>query len=522
MYLRENETIGSVLHEIAERFPTRTAVIDSEGRYTFAELEQHVNQLAGYLLGLGIKKADHIGIWAKDDAMTLTVFYALWRIGAVAVPLCTSFVKAELERCCEQADLSWIIAGTSHKGQSFSEFIGTPDSPVRMICIENARPGGFASPVSDSFVAQAASLVTPADPDTILFTSGTTGAGKPVVTTHYNRINTVHAQAETLQADEKDVFCSALPMYHCFSLTATILAAMSVGACVCFPADRHSQTILQAIADEKCTVFTAVPTLFSALLRRYAEQPYDLTSLKKGLIGGSTYSPDLFIQIEKTFSMTLLSSLGQTEATAGLTAASMDDPLELRAATIGTFFPLVEGSIRDTLSNEALGPGKEGEICIRGYNVMQGYYKLPEATAKVIDQDGWLHTGDLGKIDENGYITYTGRLKELIIRGGENIAPSELENILAADPRVRQVKVIGVPDAHYTEEVCACVVKNDDSLSADDVRSLVAAQAACFKIPRYVLFLEELPLTAVGKVDLRMLRKLAVDKLAEGSDSSAE
>ena len=301
-------------------------------------------------------------------------------------------------------------------------------------------------------------------------------------------------------------------MYHCFSLTATVLAAMSAGACVCFPADRRSQTILQTIEQERCTVLTAVPTLFSALLRRLETLEVDLSSLKKGMIGGSTYSEDFFNQISRTLDFTLLSSLGQTEATAGLTACSMDDPLPIRARTIGRFFPLVEGSIRNPRTNQALAPGQEGEICVRGYNVMEGYYKLPDATAKVIDADGWLHTGDLGSMDENGYVRYTGRLKELIIRGGENIAPSELEDILSTDSRILQAKVIGVPDRHYTEEICACIVK-EGNLTDDDVRTLIASRAADFKVPKYVLFLDNLPMTAVGKVDLRALRKQAAEIL---------
>lgn len=517
MILHENETIGSVLRAVSVRYPDQIAVIDPNGRFTYRDLDRYTDQTAKFLLSLGVKKGDHVGIWAKDDAMTMIVFYAIWRLGAVAVPLCTSFLKKELEYCCEAAELRFLVTGIAHKGQRFSSHIGVLNSPVQIISIENAEPVSFCSvdaPVPDALLRETEASVQPSDPDTILFTSGTTGAVKPVVTTHFSRVNTMYAQAEALRTTENDIFCSVLPMYHCFSLTATVLAAMSAGACICFPADRHSQTILETIEQERCTVLTAVPTLFSALLHRLVVQDYDLTSLEKGLIGGSTYSEAFFKKISRMFSFTLLSSLGQTEATAGLTAASLDDSLHVRATTIGRFFPLVEGSIRDKDTNEALKPGQEGEICVRGYNVMQGYYKLPDATAKVIDAEGWLHTGDLGRMDENGYVTYTGRLKELIIRGGENIAPSEIENILSADKRVRQVKVIGVPDRHYTEEICACIVR-DGELSEDAVRKLVADQAAYFKVPKYVLFLDELPMTAVGKVDLCQLRQVAAAALSD-------
>lgn len=509
MHLHENETIGSVLHAVAARYPDRTAVIDADRRLSYAELDRLVDQTAAYLLSLGIKKADHVGIWAKDDAVTLTSFYALWRIGAVPVPLCTSFVRAELEACCLAADVTSLFVGIGHKGQDFADTVGELEIPLKVYPIDAAM-GCISESVAP--VRDVEAQVIPSDPDTILFTSGTTGHAKPVLTTHYARVNTMYAQAETFRAVPEDIFCSVLPMYHCFSLTATVLAAMSAGACVCFPADRRSQTILQTIEQERCTVLTAVPTLFSALLRRLETLEVDLSSLKKGMIGGSTYSEDFFNQISRTLDFTLLSSLGQTEATAGLTACSMDDPLPIRARTIGRFFPLVEGSIRNPRTNQALVPGQEGEICVRGYNVMEGYYKLPDATAKVIDADGWLHTGDLGSMDENGYVRYTGRLKELIIRGGENIAPSELEDILSTDSRILQAKVIGVPDLHYTEEICACIVK-EGNLTDDDVRTLIASRAADFKVPKYVLFLDALPMTAVGKVDLRALRKQAAEIL---------
>ena len=509
MHLHENETIGSVLHAVAARYPERTAVIDANRRLSYAELDRLVDQTAATMLSLGIQKASHVGIWAKDDADTLTVLYALWRIGAVPVPLCTSFLRTELETCCLAADVSCLFVGTGHKGQDFAQDIGPLQIPVTVYPIDAAT--GCVSGSADA-VAVAEALVVPSDPDTILFTSGTTGHAKPVLTTHYARVNTMYAQAEIFRAVPEDVFCSVLPMYHCFSLTATVLAAMSAGACVCFPADRRSQTILQTIEQERCSVLTAVPTLFSALLRRLETLDVDLRSLKKGMIGGSTYSEEFFLQISHALGFTLLSSLGQTEATAGLTGCTMEDSLSVRARTIGRFFPLVEGSIRDPRTNQPLGPGKEGEICVRGYNVMEGYYKLPEATAKVIDADGWLHTGDLGSLDENGYVRYTGRLKELIIRGGENIAPSELEDILSTDPRILQAKVIGIPDPHYTEEICACIVK-EGNLTEDDVRQMIAARAADFKVPKYVLFMDTLPMTAVGKVDLHALRKQAAEAL---------
>lgn len=498
-----NKTIGQVLGETAQRFPGRPALIGEGFRCSYRELDEYSECAADRLQTLGVGRGTHVGVWANDQPAAFLCFCAVWKLGAVLLPLCTGYGREEMLHCVQAADIDIIVADKGYLERLQSFALPVKLLPMRTLTENLSQPTG---PVRRPEVRCD-------DMDTILFTSGSTGRAKPVCTTHLARVNTMFAQAAALEADETDVFCVALPMYHCFSLTATALAGMAVGACLCFPPDRRGRSILRTIEKERCTVLTAVPTLFSVLLKRYREEPCDVSSLRTGMIGGSTYSPQMYQELCETFDFTLLPSLGQTEASAGITSCAIGDPPELRLTTVGRFFPTVEGCVRSIRTGEVLPPGEEGEICVRGVSVMLGYYHMPEATKQAIDEGGWLHTGDLGKLDAHGYLTYTGRKKELIIRGGENIAPGEIENILCEDPRVDVVKVIGVPDRHYTEEVCACIVKRED-ITESEVQELVRRRAAAFKVPRYVLFMDAMPLLPNGKIDGKALQKAARECLS--------
>jgi fatty-acyl-CoA synthase len=368
--------------------------------------------------------------------------------------------------------------------------------------------------LSKEILAAAKSQVCASDSDMILFTSGTSGSPKGVITTHYSRVNNVRAQALVLDATYTDKFLIVLPMFHCFSLSASILAAMAVGACVCFPENRRTKTILKTIEENKCTILTAVPTLFSAILARNDIKDYDLSTLRTGLIGGSTYPPSLFRKICNELGFELLPSLGQTEATAGITAGRFSDSMEVKSQTVGRFLEHIEGSIKD-MDGNLLSQGQQGEICIRGYNVMQGYYKRPDLTKMVIDNDGWLHTGDIGYIDDQLNIHLTGRIKDMIIRGGENIAPSEIEDVIADLPGIRQVKVVGVPDDHYIEEICACIVCTDDSkVTPDEIRQYLKGFLAYYKIPKHIVFIDSLPMNQNNKVDINKCKDKALQILS--------
>lgn len=504
------KTIGGVLEEVAVRFPDRDALVECEHRICYRQLNEKTDLIAKGLLSIGISKGSYVGILSVDSIEALLLMYGIWKIGGIAMPLSTCYTAGEMMRAADDGELQYMYVENSRYKEVSEWFYNSKVIVANLGELDRLCQCG--KNIDDETLQKAKKRVSCDDADTILFTSGTTGTSKPALTTHYSRVNTMILQAEALDADENDRFCSALPIFHCFALTANILAAMSVGACLCIVNNHHTDTILGTIQRERCTVLTAVPTLFSALLRKLETAQYDISSLRTGMIGGSTYSPEFFCKICEVFDFILLPSLGQTEATAGITSGKLDDTLMMRAKTIGQLFPHVEGCIRDKKTNLKLHDGEVGEICIRGFNVMQGYYKQPQATAQVIDNEGWLHTGDLGKI-EDGYLYYCGRIKDLIIRGGENISPREIEEILIANDHILDAKVVGVPDCHYIEEICACVV-TDGTINEDEIRSCVAERATYLKVPRYVMIMDSFPTTATGKVDARTIKVLAAEYAA--------
>ena len=518
-------TLGAFLHRQAGRYGSREALVQGETRMDYAGLLEASGLTAQKLLTAGVRKGRHVALLMNDGPRQVELLFALWRIGAVPVPLCTSLTLPELEKNLRLADAEMLLIDDECRGVSFPALCRELTAVAREQIL-TVGPLGAAeyaalsalTPAAEEALETAEGAVTPEDDDLILFTSGSTGSSKPVLTSHFSRVNTMLAQAAALDADENDRFCSVLPMYHCFSLTAVVLAALAVGACLCFPPSRHTADILDTIEKERCTVLTAVPTLFSALLRRQKEQRADIRSLRTGMIGGSHYPAAFFQQICAELDYALLPSLGQTEATAGITSGSVADSLALRSETIGKPFPGVSVCIRAQDGSEQ-PRGQAGELCIRGFNVMRGYYRQPEATREVLDREGWLHTRDMARLDAQGFLRYAGRLKELIIRGGENIYPGELEEILLTDPRIADCRVLGVPDPHYMEEVCACVVARE-TMTAEEVRGLLRERVSYFKIPRYVLFFDALPLLPSGKPDRRKLAALVETRLLEHTEST--
>ena len=314
----------------------------------------------------------------------------------------------------------------------------------------------------------------------------------------------------------EDVVLIAMPIFHCFCISVNLMTAMSVGACICIPENRRTVNLMDAIERAGCTVVNCVPTMFLAMLSKENFSPARLKTLRIGVIAGAGYSVEDFLYVQNTIGshFTLMSSLGQTECTAGLTVCNIDDPIEIKSTTVGHFMNHVEGKIADMNTGAPLPAGETGEICVRGYLTMQRYYGDAAETAKTLDADGWVHTGDLGAMDADGNITLKGRCKELIIRGGENISPLEIEQALAANPAVALCKVIGVPDRHFGEEVCACIIRAPGAeLDADAVRGWLRPRIAYFKIPRYVVFYDELPKTHKGAVSTAECKKLAMRDL---------
>ena len=520
----ENLTVSQLLRRTAARFPMRPALEYRDRVWTYQALDAQVDQAARRLLTWGVRRGTRVGLWCETEPNAIFLLYALFRIGAAATLLNTSLQRSELVELLRCTDVDYLIVSDGYKGQRFPTICQglTKELPClqSILSIGQDREHGdlVALECLAEASAQALSLaeadVMPQDIGTILYTSGTTSRPKAVMSTQYSRVNSGIQQAHDLGATETDRFCVAIPMFHCFCLSVNLMAACAVGACLYLPENRKTTTLLKAISVGRCTILSSVPTLFHAMLCRPDFQQWDLSSLRTGFIGGSFYPPELFRQINNSFGFTLLSSLGQTEATAGLTAASLDDSLETRAETVGHFMDHVEGKIVHIETGRPQPVGVPGEICVRGYLVMAGYYRQPDATAQTIDADGWLHTGDMGYLDEYGNIHLTGRLKELIIRGGENISPAEIEMALGGCPNVQECKAVGVPDRHYGEEVCLCIVPQDHAvLQEAEIRFQLAQHLAEFKIPKYILFLDELPKTTTGKIRPSELSKLAQEQL---------
>lgn len=513
-------TLGQLLRETTERYADLPAAKCGGRVLTYRALDDRSDAVAKALLAMGFAHGSHIAVWATDRIETLVCLLGVVKIGAVAVLPNTSLKHMEMQALLSYAEVDCLLYGEGYKDVSFPEIVAALDLPRLKACIQiEGDVGAFdafvraGETVPDGMLEASKASVTPDDPAVMLFTSGTVGASKGVLSSHYSRVNSGIQQAEDLGASSSDIFLVAIPMFHCFSLSANIFAAISSGACLYFPENRRTKTLLHAIAAERCTVFHAVPTLFSAILARDDFDTYDLSSLRIGLIGGASSSRDQMLAFRESFGFELLPSLGLTEATAGITVASPDDPLLVKLTTVGHFMDHIEGCILSPETGRTVPVGEVGEICVRGYCVMQGYHRLTNETLRAIDENGFLHTGDLGFLDTRGDLHYAGRLKELIIRGGENIFPGEIESCIADDPRVENVRVIGVPDVHYGEELCACVAAKN--VTADEVRERVSKALAYYKVPKYVLLFDTLPCGESGKVLLGALRELAITKLKE-------
>lgn len=487
-------TVGQFLHRTARRFPDHPA-LEYMGRvWTYRELDEDVDRTARRLLAWGVQRGDRVGLWCETEPNMILLLYALPQIGAVPTLLNTSLQRSELAELLRRTEVSRLIVTDGYKSLKFPVMCQglieeVPTLQAVLYAGLSGKDGGFATldslkEASKNELAWAEEAVTSQDIGYILYTSGTTSAPKAVMSTQYSRVNSGIQQAHDLGATDHDRFCVSVPIFHCFCLSANVMAACAAGACLYLPQSRRTGMILKAVSEGKCTVLSSVPTLFHAILCR----------------------PD--------FAKWDLSSLGQTEATGGLTASYLDDPLDVRACTVGHFMDHVEGKIVRIETGEEQPAGKTGEICVRGYLVMAGYYGQPDATAKAIDKDGWLHTGDMGWLDENGNVHLTGRLKELIIRGGENISPVEVESALNDCYEIAECKAVGVPDWHYGEEVCLCVVcRNGAKLSETEIRAILTRRLADFKIPKYIIFLEELPKITTGKVRSAELSRLAQERL---------
>ncbi|HXT46548.1 MAG TPA: AMP-binding protein [Pseudonocardiaceae bacterium] len=518
------DTIGDNFDRAATRWPNRDALIDcaSQRRWTYAQLQAEIDALAHGLLGAGIGKGDRVGIWAPNCAEWLFTQYATAKIGAILVTINPAYRTSELEYVLNRAGIRLLIAATSFKTADYAAMIEQvrPGCPALQRVVLIGSPEWDALPVhgADPAALRAAlAVLSPDDPINIQYTSGTTGFPKGATLSHHNILNNGYFVGELCGYTEADRICVPVPLYHCFGMVMGNLAATSHGAALVYPAPSFEPAAtLSAVAQQRCTSLYGVPTMFIAMLAAADFESYDLSSLRTGIMAGSPCPVEVMKQVVDRMGMTEVTiCYGMTETSPVSTQTRADDTLERRVSTVGRVHPHLEVKIIDPDTGLTVPRGAPGELCTRGYSVMLGYWEQPEQTAEVIDQARWMHTGDIAVMDAEGYLNITGRIKDLVIRGGENIYPREIEEFLYTHPDILDAQVIGVPDARYGEELCAWVRLRPGSpeLTAEALRDYAAGRLAHYKIPRYVHLVEEFPMTVTGKVRKVEMRERSVQLL---------
>jgi fatty-acyl-CoA synthase len=538
-----NATMGRLLDDIAERYPGNEALIYHERglRYTYREFNEVCRQVAKGLLKLGMRKGDNISIWAYNVPEWVVLQFASAKIGAILVTVNTSYKSAELEYILQQSDSSVLFMVKSFKDTDYVETVGevVPELASSragqlnsaklpflktVVFIGDETPNGMLNfsriielgdDVSDQELATVEASLDRHETINMQYTSGTTGFPKGVMLTHYNIINNGFNIGECMKLTEKDRLCIPVPFFHCFGCVLGVMACVTHGTTMVPVEVFDPLKVLQTIEKEKCTAVHGVPTMFIAELEHPEFPKFDLSSLRTGIMAGSNCPIEVMKKvISQMHASEITIAYGQTESSPVITQTRTDDAIELRVATVGRALPDVEVKIVDIETGETLPPGKQGELCTRGYLVMKGYYKMPEETAKAIDADKWLHTGDLAIMDENGYCKITGRIKNMIIRGGENIYPREIEEFLYTHPKISDIQVYGVPDRKFGEQVMAAVIlKKGVEMTEDEVRDFCRGRIANYKIPKYVKFVESYPMTASGKIQKFKMRDMAIKEL---------
>ena len=518
------ETIGENFDRMATAHADREALADrtSGRRWTYRALHRDVLALAHGLLRLGIGKGDRVGIWAPNCPEWTLLQYATAEIGAILVPINPAYRTDELAYVVSQAGIRLLVAASSFRTSDYAAMIedarpGCPDLRWAVL-FGSADWHALPDPAGDPRVLAARqALLSPDDPINIQYTSGTTGHPKGATLSHHNILNNAHLIGEILGYTELDRICVPVPLYHTFGMVIGNLAATTHGSCLVYPAPAFDPAAtLAAVAEEHCTSLYGVPAMFIAELAQPGFDAYDLSSLRTGAIGGAPCPVEIMKQIVDRMGMTGVTILyGMTETSPVSAQTRTDDTLDRRVSTVGRVHPHVEIKIVDPETGVTVPRGVPGELCTRGYSVMLGYWQEPGKTAEAIDAARWMHTGDLAVMDPDGYITITGRLKDMVIRGGENVSPREIEEYLHTHPDVHDVHVIGVPDARLGEEIMAWIRLRPGArpMTAADVRAYADGKLARYKIPRYVRIVEDFPMTASGKVRKVDMRKAAIDML---------
>ena len=536
-------TFSQVLDKMVELFPDQYAFKYTTLDYTrtYAQFRDDVDTFARTLIALGVKKGDKVAVWATNVPQWFITFWASVKIGAVLVTVNTANKIHEAEYLFRQSDTHTLVVTHGWRDANYKEIMEelcpelqdcTPGSPLhcsRLPFLRNIITVGFkmkgaltweaslelASKVAPEEVGRRAAAVNVHDVANMQYTSGTTGFPKGVMLTHYNIVNNGKLIGDSMDLSTCDRMMIQVPMFHCFGMVLSMTSTMTHGGTLCPMPYFSPKSSLACINQEKITCFNGVPTMFIAMFNHDDFAKTDFSYMRTGIMAGSNCPADLMKRAAAEMNMReIVSVYGQTEASPGCTMGRVDDSLEVRTETVGSAFPNVECKIIDPETGEDCPDGVNGEFVARGYNIMKGYYKMPKATAAAIDSEGWLHTGDLACRDSDGNYRITGRLKDMIIRGGENIYPREIEEFILTHDAVKDVQVIGVPDKRYGEEIMACVIlKDGESLTIDELKVYITEHLARHKVPRYIEFVPEFPMNAAGKILKYKMREDAAKKL---------
>lgn len=537
-------TVGELLENVAKQQGKREAVVyaDRGLRYTYEQFNEVCRQAARGFMALGIEKGENVAIWATNTPEWLVTQFATGKMGAVLVTVNTNYREAELEYLLKQSDSSTIILIEQFRDHSYIDTLYSivpelkssepgklvskrlPKLKNVIVLSEQKYEGTFnwqdvmekGKEITEEQLQYRMNSLHYDDVINMQYTSGTTGFPKGVMLTHSNIVNNGLNIANCMKLTYEDRMCIPVPFFHCFGCVLGVLACVNVGATIVPLVEFHPEKVLQTVQDERCTALHGVPTMFIAELNLDNFESFDLSTLRTGIMAGSNCPIEVMkAVVEKMGANEITIAYGQTESSPVITQTRTDDPIELRVSSVGKALPNVEVKIVEPGTNKEVPIGVQGELCTRGYHVMKGYYNNPEATREAIDEDGWLHTGDLAVMDESGYCKITGRLKDMIIRGGENIYPREIEEFLYQHPKVLDVQVIGVPDENYGEEVMAWIIlKEGQTATQEELKEFCRGKISRHKIPRFIEFTAKYPMTASGKIQKYKLREEALERLS--------
>ncbi len=545
------ETIGAAFDRTVARLPDAIAlVVRQQGvRWTWRELAERADALAAGLLALGLQPGDRVGIWSPNRAEWVLTQIATARAGLVLVNINPAYRLSELEYALNKVGCRALVTATAFKTSDYIGMVNSlapelADSAANALqaarlpslqcviqigdapapgCLAFTEVSGLGGRVERERLAELAGTLQFDDPINIQFTSGTTGSPKGATLTHHNILNNGYFTGRAIGLSERDRLCIPVPLYHCFGMVMGNLACITLGATMVYPGEGFDPlAVLQTVAEERCTALYGVPTMFIAELEHPDFARFDLSSLRTGIMAGSPCPIEVMKRVVERMHMREVTiAYGMTETSPVSFQSSMDDPLDRRVSTVGRIHPHLEVKIVDA-EGRIVPRGTSGELCTRGYSVMRGYWDDPERTAQAIDPGRWMHTGDLATIDAEGYCNIVGRIKDVVIRGGENVYPREVEEFLYRHPKIADVQVFGVPDLRYGEELCAWIkVRAGEKLTPSEVRAFCDGQIAHQKIPRHVRFVEEFPMTVTGKMQKFLMREAMQQELGVQTQATA-